>query len=335
MDLQLTWARRDEAAEMERFVRDHFGAESVQALPGRVGWLGLDHPAGETTLLCRADGRLAGMCCHTAGQVRVGDHETTAATGIDMMVAPELRRRGVGSAILERRLERYGLSLSTGQSDAMMQVYGQRDDCRFLSRWQYAVLVRRLELRGNLKATLRDASARIPYLLRADVPGSRTELDLDEAAQLLPRIEDRLHPDEAGMRVDDEEFRWRFGGPVYADYRFYRLRTEDGADGLLVSRQEGPDEIVTDFHGPAAQRGRLLRLAGQTTRGRKLEVPFLGERLARDLTQVGFLVRPLGGRLVATTRDAELLARLERSDWVGFVATSDADLVRDPADWAE
>lgn len=334
MEFEYKWADPSDAAESDairRFVLAHFGAESIQAGDGRLEWIARDHPGGAHTAVCYRADRLAAVCFHLACGVRLGDEVRSAAFGLDLLVAPEARRQGVGTALLGQRIARFGLSLSTGQSAEMGKVYRHDERFRVLARWRRGVYQRRLPRRGAWRARLRDTLAWLLARSRPTVRGVRRPLDLAGACALLEELPGRLGNGEAGLELDSPYLRWRYGGPVYADHVFARLEGAGGARGLLVTRREGDTELLVELVCAADHRVELLRLAGRTTPGDRMVAAVAGMPLERALGSAGFLVRPLDAEVVAASDDLALLGRVESLDWVSFAGDSDTDLIRPPA----
>ncbi len=206
--LEFGWAGPGDLAELEAFHAEHFGADSVQALPGRVRWLYFDHPLGLHVAVCRDGGRLVASCGHLAQVVPVAGAPVTAGFGIDFMVAPSHRRRGIGKRFLEMRLERFPLSLSTGQSAEMRALYAACGGVE-LGPLFLGLHRRRPPGRGGAKALALGWAvwaAGVGGRRVGAVPGLR-EVPCAEAAEL------------AACGGDGGDWlRWRFGGPVYADH---------------------------------------------------------------------------------------------------------------------
>ena len=279
MAIVCAWAGPADLAAAEAFVARWFGPGSVQAAAGRFAWLCAAPGDGPQVALAREDETLIAVCCHLPVRLAgAGGGDVAAAYGLDFLVAPDRRGKGLGERVLALRLERFAASVSTGQSPAMSALY-RKAGAAVAARFFSALAVRRLRPAGGPKALARDAVAWALGWRRLGARGAaaraggaaagsaapaaagaalaaRREIDAEAAAALLGALPDRLTPGEAGPRTDAARLRWRYAGPVYHDYRFWALAGRGGASGLLVSRFAGGDT------GAGAGRGAGERGAG-------------------------------------------------------------------------
>lgn len=331
MPLEIVWLAAERAAELSAFVREHFGGDAVQSAPGRLAWLASAPGDAAPTAVVRQDGRPVAMCCHVPAGLQLDGAGPRGGFGIDMMVAPEARRRGIARDILSARHEHFDLGLSTGQSPAMAEVYRRRGPGIELARWHLGIFRRGWSRPANLRAGLRDLAARWKSARSKGTDGTRSGLALEQALPLVERFADRTAADEAGVRATPAWFAWRYAGTVYRDYRFVLLRDEHGAEGLVVLRDEPRREVLVDLYCRAEDRCALLHLAGATTRQPELRAGVAGETLVAALDRAGYFVRPSDAVIVASAADRELLERLGRRRWISYAGEADADLIRHPA----
>ncbi len=329
MALEYGWATADDLEAVEHFLRRHYGEGAVQSVPGRFRWLCAGHPAGLHVTLCRDAGRIVATCCHQAVPLFCAGRPVEAGYGFDFLVAADHRRRGIGRRFLDLRLERFAVSLSSGQSSEMAGLYRSRG-ALLLASFQRALFVRRLTGGGGLKNLLRGACAGALRLARRRVAGDREEIGLAAAGALLTELEPVPAKNETGRIPRADYLDWRYGGPVYRDHRYWLLETAGGSRGLLVTRLEPGREVLVDLCCAPDQRRDLLRLAGDTSSAPELAALTAGRPLADALRAAGWLVRPADQRLVALTADPALTDELARCAWTSFAGDSDADLLRQP-----
>lgn len=366
MAIVCAWAGPADLAAAEAFVARWFGPDSVQAAPGRFAWLCAAPGEGPQVALAREDDTLIAVCCHLPARLAVaGGDDVAAAYGVDFLVAPDRRGRGLGERMLALRLERFAASVSTGQSPAMSALYrkaGGAVAARFFS----ALAVRRPRPAGGPKELARDAAAWALGWRRLGArgaaaagaaPAARRELDAEAAAALLGALPERLAPGEAGPRTDAARLRWRYAGPVYRDYRFWALAGRGGARGLLVSRfadggaNTGADarasaggsgrpagrdaapaaEVIVDLYGAAGDLPALLAASAATSPAARLTAVAAGRRLAAAFRAAGFLVRPTSAELVVMSDRPGVQADLAARDWLVLAGEADVDLLRRPA----
>lgn len=367
MAIVCAWAGPADLAAAEAFVARWFGPGSVQAAAGRFAWLCAAPGDGPQVALAREDETLIAVCCHLPVRLAgAGGGDVAAAYGLDFLVAPDRRGKGLGERVLALRLERFAASVSTGQSPAMSALY-RKAGAAVAARFFSALAVRRLRPAGGPKALARDAVAWALGWRRLGArgaaaagagaaPAARREIDAGAAAALLGALPERLAPGEAGPRTDAARLRWRYAGPVYGDYRFWALAGRGGARGLLVSRfagggagaradtadadgANGPRgrgagtaaEVIVDLYGAAGELPALLRVAAATSPAARLTAVAAGRRLAAAFRAAGFLVRPTAAELVVMSDRPGVQADLAARDWLVLAGEADADLLRRPA----
>jgi len=312
-DVDVRWAEPDDVPAVVAFWHRQFGPGSVQAVPGRAEWLFAGQPGGpRIAMATTADGAVVAACGHVVQRVEVpglGQHE--AVFGLDFMVDPAFRRQGLGARMLDLRLARFPLSLSTGQSAEMAALYRSRGALD-LGGFQVARFRRAVDLTDGPRGALRD--------LVAVFRGLRG-----------PRVDGRREPVSADLPLDDSEctwLTWRFEGPVYRDYRIEALGTGHGAS-VLVTRAQGRAEVLAHLSGPG-DRTAALALAARTCASGRLDALFCGRRLADDFAAAGYLVRPHDARLIGFAMDPDLRAALTDGAINLFAGSADADLLRTP-----
>jgi GNAT superfamily N-acetyltransferase len=298
---------------LEAFWRTQFGGGSIQALPGRCAWLFANQPRGLQVALAEADGEVVAACGHLVMALdlpEVGPRD--AAFGIDFMISPAYRRRGLGSRILDLRLDRFPLVLSTGQSPAMAALYRERGAVN-LGQFRLARSRHRPSLSGPPRAILRDLVTSLVGLRRRRIRCRRERLGAQPAWDLA---------------VAPDWLAWRFAGPVYSDHDFWRLEANTAA-GLLVSRREAGAEVLLHLES-TAPRAKLLAAAAATSPAPALNALIVGDRLARDFAAAGFLVRPWDAHLIGMTQHTDLARVLLAGNVDLFASAADADLLRRP-----
>ena len=122
-NLEFGWATEGDSGEIGAFLEKAFGPTSFQAHPARQRWLYFDNPLGLHIAFCRAQGQIVALCPHVPQMIPLRGNQILAGFGIDFFVIDQWRRRGIGREFLNMRLERFPLSLSTGQSSSMGTLY--------------------------------------------------------------------------------------------------------------------------------------------------------------------------------------------------------------------
>ena len=223
-ELHYSWAKPDDLAEVEAFIAKAFGPDSFQALGSRVRWLYFDNPLGIHVAFCRHQGELVAICPHVPQMVKVGEREIMAAFGVDFFVMPAWRRQGIGQQFLSMRLERFPLSLSTGQSPSMSALY-QRLGAKDLGAFQIGYFRNRPPWRGCPRQLLRGWLAWLQ---------GTTSLHVGVCSNLL------TNPVTDAMTTSENWHHWRFAGITpYRDHTAV-LGSEPGQTPLST---RGPEPL--------------------------------------------------------------------------------------------
>jgi len=317
-DLVVRWAEAVDLPRLEEFWHRQYGADSVQAVPGRASWLFADQPAGLCTAIVEARGRLVACCGHVVQSVQLGAQSTVeAAFGVDFMVHSDHRRQGLGARILDLRLDRFDLSLSTGQSGGMAALY-RRERAVDLGPFQLARTLRRPVLSTSPRNLARDVVVGLAALGRPRIQGTRELLSPQEAAGLAGAL----------LQADEPWLSWRFLDSPYRDYQAWALDYQ-GARALLFSRRQGDQEIIVHLHSDFGV-SEALALAARTSPATAVDALVCGTGLNRRFRQAGYLVRPYGARLIAASRRESVIEQLSPGAVDLFASAADADLIRYP-----
>ena len=316
LDLRFGWAEPGDLAEVEAFHASRFGPGSVQAVPGRVAWLYFANPLGLHMATCRDGARLVATCGHLPQVVSVDGETVLAGFGIDFMVDPEYRRCGIGRRFLAMRLERFRLSLSTGQSPAMRALYDRAGGV-VLGPIVQGVHRRRPPTSGGPKDLAKGWAAWV-----AGLGGVRPRQVAESAnwVEVAYRAAFAARDERAGAWL-----RWRCDGPVYGDHRALRF-----GHGAAAVRREGDLQIVTALAAAPRERAALLAAVAHHEGVAETRASGAGRAFTHDLRRAGYLVRPTAAVVVAATLDDDLRRRLVPGALDLDAAAGDADLLRRP-----
>jgi len=323
MDKQLEyrWATPDDEEGIEHFLAATFGPDSVQSLPGRMRWLYFENPHGLHISLCLHQGEIVACCGHLPQPVTIAGKEVLAGFGVDFMVAERWRRQGLGKNLLDLRLQRFDLSLSIGQSAGMSALYDSHGSV------DLGPMLRGIHRKSFAPGTnLRKTSRNFLAWLKGQQgikPGTNDHLksiSLQDAVDWPPEVPD----------AQQRWAVWRFSGPVYNDYCAQELSTGGRSGGFIIWRKDGETHSVVHLASGMTQRPSLLAAAGRLGPSPETAILFTGDKLVRDCTIAGYLIRPHGARLIAHTRHKEIRERLVPGCLDLMSSSSDADLVRHP-----
>jgi GNAT superfamily N-acetyltransferase len=117
--------RPDDRAEVDALFRRVFGTASADASAARWDWQYLQNPnAREPQIwIARDDGTIVGQYATMPVRLRVNGQEIDASWGMDVMVAPERQRKGLGEVLFRTWDRNTGASLGMGLSTGSHQLF--------------------------------------------------------------------------------------------------------------------------------------------------------------------------------------------------------------------
>jgi len=111
----MQFVRDDESAVLD-LSRSHFPSYAPELLSARLNWL-FEDPFGCYAWIGKTNGRVVGFLAYVSVPLLAMSRTVRAALGVDLMVAPEFRRRGMATALIaEGRawLMKSGVSVGLG-----------------------------------------------------------------------------------------------------------------------------------------------------------------------------------------------------------------------------
>ncbi|WP_029007664.1 GNAT family N-acetyltransferase [Azospirillum halopraeferens] len=163
----VAWAQRgigrfepDDGPALAAFHREFFGADSIQADPAYFRWIYREvphpDPEGLQLWLCKRNGAIVGQQSGIPFRLKTGDRTVAASWGIDLMVAPEWRLRGVGPALTETHANTGAVTVSLGMTDPAYKSYIRSGWCDLGSM---PTFVRVIDPAASLRAAGRGGTA--------------------------------------------------------------------------------------------------------------------------------------------------------------------------------
>lgn len=311
-DLNYSWAEPDDLGEVEAFLIAQYGRDSIQAQPGRCEWLFFRNPYGLHVSLCRHGAELVGVCGHLPLPVSLAGRSILAGFGMDFMVDPRWRRHGIARRMLEMRLERFTLSLSTGQSDTMASVYAAVG-ARPLGVFSEAVFRSRPPTRGGTRDLAKGWFIWGRGLFGRK-PGSRWTLQPAQAP--------------AGADETAAWSAWRFQDGPYRDYDGWEVRSDGDYQGTVTSRREADRVHLVHVSTVQERMTDVVATVARSLACGELRILFAGDLHRNAFRHAGFTIRPQASRLIGLTTDPELRKALIPGALNVFAGASDADLIR-------
>ncbi|HYH22860.1 MAG TPA: GNAT family N-acetyltransferase [Azospirillum sp.] len=348
--------RPSDRPALEAFQQATFGPDARQLDPAHTHWLYEENPwreaEGPQLWVYEYEGAIVGQQGGIPFRLKAGGLELSASWGVELMVAPEWRLRGVGPALSEAHAAASDVTLGLGMSEAAYKAYrtaGWIDlglvptYCRVLEARRCA---RALAVRGpllplaaalatpalDLAGFLCDTGARLFGTRLVPIPA------FDEAVDDLWATVSPHQPVLA--RRDARTLSWRFDARNADRYRRFYLMHRGVVKGYAVLRvdrwEAEPIGVVIDY---LARPEWLLPMLAHLTRLARREglvallCRTLNEPADRVFKALGFLQFRQGhrtptramARLGENARDAaELIG--DRRNWLITAGDSDTGL---------
>lgn len=328
MSLSYRWAEANDVPAISEFIKLQFGPDSIQAASGRLESLFVRHPYGFHVAICSDDSGIVAIRCYLP--FYLNSPRWFCGFPVDLMVAPDCRRKGISSHFMMMADERFKLTVSSGQSSLQEKVY-RKCDGREIARFYRAFVVKNLALNGlTVKQQVRDLLSWGRWRLGGGRSGAVSRVAAAALNRYAEYIKDRLAPHELGVAADVEFVDWRYFNPFYRDCRLVKVEVGT-VSGLVAYRQVGDEVQILDLFASADQRAAILSGAISALPGRCVTAVFAGDSLAKLFKEVGFIVRPHGARLLTSGPGAREQDLPVEADWLLYAGASDIALLDFPA----
>ena len=236
--------RPQDKGDVDALYRRVFGNARADASAHRWEWQYLRNPnAPEPQIwVARENGAVVGQYATMPVKLRVGATEVDASWGMDVMVAPERQRQGLGEQLFQVWDRHAGASLGLGLSSSSYRLFRKlkwpdagsvpclikplRADAFVRPRWP-AALNRVISFAGSLVLrALRDRERPDPHVRRVD------HFDV-RFTELWDRVASRF---DLAVRRDAAYLEWKFVEPPHVDYRILAFDRGGDIHGYAVFR---------------------------------------------------------------------------------------------------
>ncbi|HYD66572.1 GNAT family N-acetyltransferase [Azospirillum sp.] len=348
--------RPSDQPALETFQLATFGPGARQLDPAHTQWLYDENPwrdaEGPQLWVYEYEGAIVGQQGGIPFRLKAGGRELSASWGVELMVAPEWRLRGVGPALSETHAAASDVTLGLGMSEAAYKAYRTAGwiDLGFVPTYFRVLEARRcaraLAVRGPflpVAATLATPAldlAGFTYDIGAKLFGTRlVPIPAFDAA--VDELWAAVSPHQPVLaRRDLRTLSWRFDARHADRYRRFYLVHRGSVKGYVVLRVDRwagePVGVIIDY---LARPEWLLPLLAQLTRLARREglvallCRTLNEPADRVFKALGFLQFRQGhrtptramARLGETARDAAGLIG-DRRNWLITAGDSDTGL---------
>lgn len=272
MDIQIRRATLEDRERIGRFLKKAYGERAQYKFPARWRWEYVDNPFwNEDRLpiwLAEMRGEIVGQTGEMIVPLKLGDSVRRAAWGVDLIVLPEHRKKGIGRLLIEALADYHDTFLALTMSPisrgvmaslgftALNGVTEFGKTVRFDSEGALEALEarlgegsalvrvsRRLGLGGmiasalNSRARLRDMRGLRELEHRFEIEG--IERFGDEITQLWNRLASHF---PAIVRRDAVYLNWKFVDQPHMAYEKFVLRQAGGVRGYVITRRGVPPE---------------------------------------------------------------------------------------------
>lgn len=278
--------RPEDGPDLLKLLGSSFGAwpEGIDAAPAEFfRWKHEESPFGLSELIVAEDaGTIAGFGAYMPWQFTVGDRLIRAGRGVDFVVEPSYRRRGISMAIRAAAMHPPDMELLWSNPNAQSQP-GDRKAGR--------------KAVGRVRQFARPGSPIVAGRRRSRARGAPPE-DLSILAPSVGEVLEQLPPSTVWWRERErfstvmtrDYLRWRYGR--FAEYRAVRSAPGE-AEGLAIFRSRRAGrlwvldvcELLLERDDPAGAR----RLLGRVVRAAPADFVTCVFADARRAARVGFL----------------------------------------------
>ena len=267
--------RPDDKRAAEGLYRRVFGSDAAEANRLRWDWQYRRNPAarrGEPLIwVARESGAVIGQYAAMPVIVKVEGREVDAAWGMDVMVAPERQRQGLGEQLFRTWDRNVGAALGLGLTESSIGLFQK---LRWPDLGSVPSLAKPLSRRALRRSTWSRTLNRLisaltlPWVLLVARPRPVTEeirviRQFDERfTDLWTRVSGKF---AFAVRRDADYLNWKYVQPPHVRYHIAALVRGDRADGYIVYRHAREPlgrttRLVDLFADPADEAGVLALL---------------------------------------------------------------------------
>ncbi len=281
LDVTVTQATIEDQERIGRFLRVAYGDRAQYKFPKRWFWEFVDNPYRSDKRLpiwlAEADGRIVGQTCEMVIPFKLGDRIYPAAWGVDYIVLPEYRRRGIGRLLQQAQAEYHDIFMALTMSPISRRVLVDmgfeeanpaielHKTIRMSPEQARKIVGSRLGAGNVLSAACRarwsamalttafNGFMRLRDLLRTratirTIAVQRIERFGDESDKLWARLARRF---PVIVKRDAAYLNWKFTDQPHVDYDKFVARRKQTVCGYVITRTGTPPEarvgIIADL----------------------------------------------------------------------------------------
>lgn len=261
MTVEIGRYRPEDRPGAEALYRRVFGADAATANRQRWAWQYEDNPSNPSATpeiwVARDGGTVVGQYGTMPVQLLVHQTPVAGSWGMDVMVAPERQREGLGERLFRTWDTHVGVSLGLGLSESSYRLFGKLGwpDVGPLPCFVKPLTTRAVARSGWPDPANRALSALVLGLVRVlgHPPADAGELNLlDRFDEGVTRLWERVSPKlDLAVRRDAAYLNWRFVAARHARYAIVGLRRGGEMIGYAVYRHvreaEARATLLVDF----------------------------------------------------------------------------------------
>ncbi len=253
--------RPEDRRAVEALYRRVFGPDAADANRLRWDWQYRRNPntpaGGPEIWIAREGPTVIGQYATMPVRLKVRDHEINASWGMDVMVAPERQRQGLGEVLFRTWDQHVGASLGLGLSESSYRLFKK---LKWPDVGPVPCLVKPLTRRAVRRPSWpmpvnRLVSAVTLPFIRVIARARPLRAEVEPIRQFDGRFTDlwdRVAPKfDVVVRRDAAYLNWKFLEPPHVRYTFAALRQDDVLSGYAVYRHlqepRGRVTLLVDF----------------------------------------------------------------------------------------
>jgi GNAT superfamily N-acetyltransferase len=247
--------RPEDRADVDALFRRVFGSALADASAARWDWQYRQNPNGlePQIWIARDAGKVVGQYATMPVRLRVANQEIDASWGTDVMVAPELQRKGLGEVLFRTWDAHIGASLGMGLSIGSHKLFRK---LQWPDVGPVPCLVKPVSARAFTRNTWPSIAhgviAIVVWPLLAALRSRRTNPDVRPVTNFDTRFTnlwERVAPKfSLAVRRDAAYLHWKYIALPHIHYKVVALDREDRIDGYAVYRHvDGPRGRVTSL----------------------------------------------------------------------------------------
>lgn len=281
MDARVRQATIADHERIGHYLQIAYEERARYKFPARWHWMFVNNPFWDGNRLpiwlAEADGQIIGQTCEMVIPLKLRDRVCPAAWGVDYIVLPEFRRRGIGRMLQQAQIEHHEIFMALSMSPISRRVLV---DLGFEEANPVVELHKRIRVSPEQTRRIVDKKLGAGSVLSRACGVRSVAAAFATSLNLSTRLCDSLHPRAGGRAITTEKvnyfgdemdrlwarlsscfpvivqrdaayLNWKFTEQPYMDYDKFVARRGQAARGYVITRMGTPPEakvgIIADL----------------------------------------------------------------------------------------